>query len=238
MSAADNSETPTGPQLATPADRVASSPVADEQNLVPMWLAMLVLVLLLAIVGVGGFIVRGLVAGDRRAATPQEVQVNAWLSKVEQDSENPENHLGLGYAYQMDGRYDKALAEYEIVLKANPADTAALYNRGIIYLKLDSGAKGEKSLWAVLDVEPTHALAAKALGEYYLSQKHYRSLIEAVRPSVVAHPEMADLQFLMATAYENLGEKDWAIERYRLALKYAPDMTEARQGLERLGVTP
>jgi hypothetical protein len=48
----------------------------------------------------------------------------------------------------------------------------------------------------------------------------------------------ADLQYLMGLAYENLGRADWSETRYRLALKYYPDMQEAKEGLERLGVEP
>ncbi len=215
-----------------------SGSIPNEPEFVPAWLAVLVLVLLLAVVGVAGFVIRGLVSGEPRATSPAALQVNEWTAKVKEDPENPQNHLGLGYAYQMDGRYEQALQEYDTVLKTSPTDTAALYNKGVIYLKLDAGTKAEKSFWAVLDVEPTHALAAKALGEYYLSKGHYKSLVEAVRPAVQAHPEMADLQYLMAVAYENLGNTDWAIERYKLALKYSPDLVEAREGLARLGVTP
>jgi tetratricopeptide (TPR) repeat protein len=203
-----------------------------------MWLAAVVLVLLLLVMGVGGFAIRGLVAGDRRAVSPQELEVNRRLQEVKANPSDPQAHLALGYAYQQAAKYDKALAEYEIVLKSNPNDTAALYNRGIVYLRLGIGDKAEKSFWAVLNVDPTHVLAAKALGEYYAKDKHYRSMIEAVRPAVVAHPEMADLQYLMGVAYENLGNTDWAIERYKLALKYSPDMVDAREAEKRLGGTP
>lgn len=209
-----------------------------EENLIPTWLAMLVFVLLLAVMGLGGFVIRGFVAGDRRAVTPQEVEVSKWLQQVKDNPTDSSAHLGLGYAYQNAQRYDKALEQYDLVLKMNPADTAALYNRGVVYLKLNVGDKAEKSLWSVLNTDPTHALAAKALGDYYLKKHQYRSLIAAVRPAVVAHPEMADLQYLMGVAYDNLGETQWAVERYKLALKYAPDMTDARDALKRLGVTP
>lgn len=210
---------------------------ADE-NLIPAWLAVLVLVLLLGVMGLGGFVVRGIVAGDRRARTPQELEVNKWAKEVKANPDDPKAHLALGYAYQSDGRYKEALDQYRIVLEASPRDTAALYNRGVVYLKLGVADRAEQSFWEVLNVEPTHALAAKALGESYARKREYKSLVEAVRPAVIAHPEMADLQYLMGEAYENLGNKEWAAERYRLALKYSPDMTEARDGLKRLGVTP
>ncbi len=206
-------------------------------NLIPMWLAILVLVLLLGVMGVGGYVIRGVVAGEDRALSPREAEIESWRAKVRATPQDPAAHLGLGYAYQLDGRYDKALSEYQTVLDAEPRDTAALYNRGVVYLKLDVGRKAEESFWNVLEVEPGHVLAAKALGEYYTGKAQYRSAIRAVKPAAEAHPEMADLQYLMGLAYEKLGNKGWATERYKLAVKYAPDMQLAVEGLDRLGAS-
>lgn len=207
-------------------------------NLIPMWLAVLVLVLLLAVMGVGGYVIRGVVAGDRRALSLQEAEVEKWREKVREAPQDAAAHLGLGYAYQNAGRYDKALDEYATVLRFDPRDTAALYNRGVVYAKLDAGARAEEAFWDVLAVEPGHVLAAKALGEYYTGKKQYRSAVKAVRPAAEAHPEMADLQYLLGLSYEQLGNTRWAIARYKLALKYAPDMQPALEALQRLAVTP
>ena len=207
-------------------------------NLIPMWLATVVLVLLLGVMGVGGYVIRGVVAGDKRAQSPQDADIETWRAKVQNAPQDTSAHLGLGYAFQGAGRYDKALDEYATVLKADPRDTAALYNRGVVYMKLDAGRKAEESFWAVLRVEPTHALAAKALGEYYAGKQQYRSAVKAVRPAAEAHPEMADLQYLMGLSYEKLGKATWAAGRYRQALKYTPDMQQAIEGLDRLGVSP
>lgn len=208
----------------------------SEDNFIPMWLAVLVLVLLLAVTGVGGFVIRGVVAGDRPAVTREQLEVNSWLKQVSGNQSDPELRLGLGYAYQQAGQYDKALSEYAFVLKTDPRNTAALYNRGVVYLHLGLGDKAEASWWAALAVDKTQALAAKSLGDYYAGQKHYRSLVVAVKPAAQAHPEMADLQYLMGLAYEKQGDTALAIARYRLALKYTPDMVDARAGLKRLGV--
>jgi len=63
-------------------------------------------------------------------------------------------------------------------------------------------------------------------------------LIRAVGPVADTQESSADLQYLMGLAHENLGNPDRAEAYYRLALKYYPDMPEAREGLERLGVAP
>jgi tetratricopeptide (TPR) repeat protein len=221
----------------TPQRPTSEADVHAPGNLIPMWLAVLVLALLLAVMGVGGYVIRGVVAGEKRALSPQEADIESWRSKVREKPQDPSAHLGLGYAYQNAGRYDKALDEYATVLEKDPRDTAALYNRGVVYLKLDVGRKAEESFWAVLAVEPTHVLAAKELGEYYTGKKQFRSAVRAVRPAAEAHPEMSDLQYLMGLSYEKLGNKEWAIARYKAALKYTPDLQPAIEGLKRLEVT-
>lgn len=209
----------------------------DEEQLVPMWLAALVLVLLLAVVGLGGYVIRGLVSGQSRAATPQQLDVSTSAERVKKNPNDPQTHLALGYAYEVAGQYSKALAEYDAVLKLDPRNSAAFYNKGVVYLKLGQSKNAEQSWWQVLSVDKTQALAAKALGEYYAGKNQYKSLLVAVEPAADAHPEMADLQYLAGLGNEHIGKRDLAIQRYQLALKYSPDMAEALAGLKRLGVT-
>lgn len=219
-------------------DAPAHTPDAwEDQRLVPAWLAVLVLVLLLAVVGVGGYLVRGLISGNGQTMTPQQADLENWSQRVQANPNNAQAHLGLGYAYEISGQYDRALAEYATVLKLDPSSTAAYYNEGVVYSKQGRATLAEQSWWKVLALDKTQALAAKALGEYYADKRQYPSLLVAVGPAVDAHPEMADLQYLDGLANERLGHNDLAIQRYEAALKYSPDLTEARVALKRLGVT-
>lgn len=212
--------------------------MSDERpaDMVPAWLAVLVLVLLLSVMAVGGYVIRGVVDGRVRVSSPEDLRINQARKQLRSDPGNLEVRLQLAYAYQQSGRLDSALSEYEKVLESDAQNTAALYNEGIVYLRLGVQDRAEKRFWDVLKVEPTHELAAKELGAMYAERKQFRSLIRAVRPVVAARPELADLQYLMGVAYENLGRAEWAEARYRLALKYAPDMQEAREALVRMGV--
>lgn len=211
----------------------SSAEVAQDQ-LVPGWLALLVLVLLLAVVGLGGFIVRGLVTGEH-PRNPQDSAVLTARAAAAKQPGNVDALRELAFAYQQAKRYDQALSTYDRVLKLAPKDSASLYNKGVIYLALNVDDKAEETLWDVLENEPTHVLAAKALGDYYASKGQYRSVLVAVRPVVKAKPDMADLQYLMGLAYEHTGHPAWAKARYKLALRYVPDYKQARDGLARLG---
>jgi tetratricopeptide (TPR) repeat protein len=210
----------------------ATDPRADE--LVPVWLAVLVLLLLLALVGVAGYVIRARFSSSA-PRTAADIAVEKAQTAVASSPSGKQGHLDLGFAYEQDGMYKQAIDEYDEVLKLDPKDTAALYNKGMVYFQLQDPKKAEELLWDVLKVSPTHVLAAKALGDYYAGKGEYRSLVVAVKPAADARPDMADLQYLMGLAYEHLGHKDWAAGRYRDALKYVPDLPEARAGLKRLG---
>jgi tetratricopeptide (TPR) repeat protein len=195
----------------------------------------LVILLLLAVVGVGGYVLGGVIEGDRRPRSAAEAEVARWSEEVRRSPGSIEAHLQLGYSYQQAGNLDKAMMQYTYVIEKDPRNTGALYNRGVVYRRLGLGKQAEVAFWDVLEIEPDHVLAAMELGQYYADRHQYRSLITAVRPVVLVHPEVSGLQYLMGVAYENLGRPDWAKARYRLALKYAPDYVEARDALKRLG---
>ncbi len=205
-----------------------------EQPQVPAWLAVTVLVLLLAVVGAAGFIIRGQFEEGGSAQPSREIERKEAL--VEQNPEDVEGLLALGTSYHQAGRLREAIEQFDAALKIRPFDTAALYGKGLVLIDQGNDREAEETLWEVLERDPGHVLAAKTLGEFYAARGEYRSLVYTVRPVVEKNESAADLQYLMGLGYENLGRGDWAAARYRLALKYFPGMPEAQEGLERLGV--
>lgn len=204
-----------------------------DTRLVPVWLAVLVLVLLLAVAVLAGFMIRGLIV-DETPASVTEMTLEDWQREVEADPSDPDALIGLGYAYQQSGDYDRALEMYDRALELDPGNPGALYNKGVALLALGRGEEAEVVLWDVLEATPDHVLAAKTLGEYYIGLKQYKSALTALEPVAKARPEFADLQYLAGYSCEQLGLTEAAITYYRGALTYVPDHVEAREGLERL----
>jgi tetratricopeptide (TPR) repeat protein len=207
---------------------------AGDQNLVPAWMALLVLVLIIAVVGVGGFVVRGLLT-TRSQQSPTRAAIDEYSAAVTANPGDANARLNLAYAYQQDAQYQAALTEYDKVLQQEPKSTAALYNKGVIYMLLGQAKQGETALWDALKIDPANALAAKELGDYYVAKGQYKSLLVAVLPVVEAKPTLADLQYLAGLGYEKTGQPEPAKQHYREALKYTPDMQAAIDGLRRLG---
>jgi tetratricopeptide (TPR) repeat protein len=207
-----------------------SGPQAD---LVPGWLALAVLLLLVAVAAAGGFVVRGMLSdpGDGASA---ETSIAEWERAADRDPNDPETLLQLGYAYQLEERYEDALIAYESVIGLDPDNTGALYNRGMVLMQLERFKDAEAALWDVLEVAPDHALASKVLGEYYVAKSQYKSALVALEPVIATRPQFADLQYLAGYSCEQLGRTQEARAYYEAALTYAPDMVEARDGLVRL----
>lgn len=206
-----------------------------EQPQVPAWLAATVLVLLLAVVGAAGFIIRGLL--DEGGSTTSSRELERKEAAVERNPEDVQGLLALGASYHRAGRLNEAIEQFEAVLEIRPFDTAALYGKGLVFIDQGNDSRAEETLWDVLERDPGHVLAAKTLGEFYAARGEYESLVYTIRPVVEKNESAADLQYLMGLGYENLGRGDSAAERYRLALRYFPGMPEAQEGLERLGVS-
>lgn len=231
-------ETDAAPKLDAATGTEEPEPTDGRDQLVPVWLAALVLVLLLAVVGLGGYLARDILAERQDPETAEALEIQRWERAVAEDPGDTEAELNLGYAYQKTHQYEKAIERYDSVGGEKPYDTASRYNKGICLMELEQWDEAEETLREVLEIDPTHMLAAKELGDYYADAGQYRSVLEVVGPVVEEQESAADLQYLMGLAYERLEHADQAEARYRLALKYYPDMPEAREGLERLGAKP
>jgi len=218
-------------------DMGASSTRADLSHAsgahAPRWLVALVIVLAVAVVGLGVLVARGAVLKGR-----QRTGGDLRLGLLEEGVQARPNDLALrrqlAFAYQLAGRDDDALREYDAVLSEDPRDLAALYNKGLVTLSAGRRAEGERILLRVLELAPSHSLAAKALGELYVESAQFERVVDVVVPAADAHPGLADLQYLAGLGYENTRRPLEAEERYGRALSLMPDLTEAQRGLERV----
>jgi tetratricopeptide (TPR) repeat protein len=211
-------------------EHTAPTAVPKARRPIPLWLGALIVVLAAAVFIAAGFLLRAVTEGPRDSASAVERASTALQAKPG----STELRLQYAAALAAADRFDDARREYETILRTDPADTSALYGIGVTYAGQDRYKSAEAALWKVLEVDKTHALAARDLGDLYLSRKHYKSMLRAIEPALAAHPEMADLQYLAAVAYENLGRRADAIKHYRLTLRYIPDHVEARAALARL----
>lgn len=177
------------------------------------------------------------VAAIRTSERPS-TRVQQLTKRIDQNPKDPRARVELGFLYESEGRLDLALKQYNGALALQPRNTAALYNRGRIYLISGLDDKAEEAFWDVLEVDPDHVQASIFLGKIYVKRNQFRSLDVAVRPVADRNPHVAQLQYLAGLAAERAGNGGEAVIRYKRALLDDPDLVEARDGLDRLGVVP
>lgn len=206
---------------------------AGPENRVPTWLAVLVAVLLVGVLVTAGLLVRVIVMQER--VRTGDVAVMKAEQEAEAEAEPKINTvLRLAFQYQQRAQYDRALEKYDRALEMDSDNLAALYNRGIVLKAMGKTKAAEAALWDVLEIQPSHAMAAKSLGELYAERGQYRSMLVAVQPAARANPAMADLQYLEGLGLEKLGRMQRARAAYQRALTYDPDLVAARKGIERI----
>jgi tetratricopeptide (TPR) repeat protein len=197
----------------------------------PPWLVRLAVVLLLLVIVVGALVLR---AANKHPETVGEKRVRILESVLKRDPGDLVTRRQLAFAHLQNGDKRLAREEFDQVLEGAPNDVASLYNQGVLLLASGSTSEAERLLGRVLELQPTHAMAAAALGTYYLGAGRLDRLLTTVLPAADAHPEFADLQYLAGRGFEESKRPREAEARYRAALLLLPEMRSAKDGLDRV----
>lgn len=197
-------------------------------------LGILIVLASIAIVVVGGIIVRSVFMSAEAPRTALERDMEAAKAAVKAKPRDAGAHTDLGGVYFRMGDYDDAEIEFKRALSLNKLYLIAQFNLAMVYK-----AKGEtdlavKELNALLKKYPGDDTALYRLGEIYLEQKQYNKAIGAFRRSVEFNPIVADTHYKLGLAYEKTGKKALAVKQYRQVLRYIPDHAEARSAVRRL----
>jgi serine/threonine-protein kinase len=144
---------------------------------------------------------------------------------------SPVPRLELGYALQVAGQLDDAIASYEQALALDPNYAAVLTNLGALLVGKGEVDRGIACYRKAIDNDPKDAFAYTNLGNA-LSEKG------AVDEAITCHRKAVELEPELATAHSNLGatlysrgQVDEAIACYRKAIALDPTHAVAHGSL-------
>ncbi len=155
-----------------------------------------------------------LLLGDTEQAIPVLEQAVALRPDAD-------NRYALGNAYYDAGRYDKALAEYQAALAADPRHFSAAVRLGDTYDKLgrtDEAIAAYRRALTIKEDADVHAYVGMLLakqGEAEAAEAEYRASLR-LADNVLAHLGLAEL-------YQRAGQTDQAIAAYQAALRLQDD---------------
>lgn len=214
--------------------RRSSDPVVMTSR-IPSWVFGALALLVVMDVALAGILIRAK-ASDAKEVTPAYASIDSLEGRLEKSPNDPRILQQLAFEYRKSGMLDDALRVNRQIADMDPNNTSSRFHIGSILSSMGDNKRAEIAYWDVLEIDPTHATAAQALGEIYLGRRQYKSLLVAIEPAAVDHPEIADLQYLWGIGKEKTGDVAGARRAYWLAMERDPSLAEARTAYDRLHI--
>jgi tetratricopeptide (TPR) repeat protein len=155
------------------------------------------------------------------------------LSRESSGSQNAsvQEHFDRGRAYSEQGRFDKAIQEYQAALRINPNFAEAHNNLGWAYKQQGHLEEATDEYENALRIDPDFALAYHNLAWAYGEKGRFDKTIRAFQSALRINPNDAYAHFGLGWAYGEQGRWDKAINEYQTALCINPNLDNAHLNL-------
>ena len=149
---------------------------------------------------------------------------------VTEDNSITHNHYGAFLVEQ--GRYEKALAQFDEALRISPGYHAARKNKGAAFIDMGRFDEAVATFNELLRVAPDWPNAHYWLGVAYARKGTYHQAVGPFKEALRLRPDWPEAYNDLALVYLLLGNYDLAIENYRQALRLRPDYPQAINNLK------
>jgi tetratricopeptide (TPR) repeat protein len=139
-----------------------------------------------------------------------------------------------GKCYRESKQHKLAVDDYLAAIGVDPKMDVAYYELGATYQALNQHAKAAESFGSAIGIKSNNAdyYYARCVSYSYLN--NFKAAISDCEAAVRLRPRDADMLGALGRLYEDSGQKQRAIETYKLALSINPNQPEARDGLAAL----
>ena len=140
-----------------------------------------------------------------------ENEITLWRDTAEKSPVKFRPRINLGYAYELDGQFEKARQEYELAKVINPSSIRPYHDLGWVYYRQREWGKAADEIEQALTLDPSlhyEALLRRLLGSAYAKQGREPKAIVQWERAYQLEPWLNDLPEDLGWAY--LGEaKQW-----------------------------
>ena len=150
------------------------------------------------------------------------------------------DHFEKAVAYEREGAWEQAQAQYRLALKDNPDDSRSWVNLGRVYARAGQDASAVGCWRKAVEVNPSDAKAWNLLGGAAMRENDFPEALKDYTKAIESAPNDADLYYNAAIACRSMRRDADAATYYRRWLQLAPDAPgadadEARKFLEARG---
>ena len=156
-----------------------------------------------------------------------------WSDTVRKSPESGIPRNNLGRAYFSMGEIEKAVEQYRVALRINPAHAEARNNLGAALATRGRVDEAESELLIALKLDPDYSDAHNNIGILYGSRGDLDLAVVHFRKALGVRPDFPDAHHNLGVTYLNQGRVDPAIEHFRETLKLKPDAVNTHMNLAR-----
>lgn len=113
---------------------------------------------------------------------------------------------------QLDGRFEEAIARFQVAGRLRPEDPAVPVNLGQLYLQLNRTEEATANFKKALELDDQIPAAQYGLGQIAFTNRNYQSAIKYFEKAVSQAPGANRIHYALAMAYRGMGDIDKAKE--------------------------
>ncbi len=147
----------------------------------------------------------------------------------------PTDLIFLGHIYALQKNPTAMIIADSLANKA-PYQKEALYIKGVYFASKKEFQKSILCFNQCISIDYTFMEAYREKAKSLFQLKEYQEAINVLSKATTIQNSFAEGYYLMGQCYENIHNKNKAIEAYQKCLLFDPDYTDANNALSRLGL--
>jgi tetratricopeptide (TPR) repeat protein len=199
------------------------------------WWQSLTILLLTLVVSVGtGYYVSQKYFWSNMDMNRINEQLHHYKSLVDQNPNDPQHRVNLGYTYFLKNDNDNAIKQLKIAVDLDNKNYNAYLNLSIVYNDEKNFDEGLKMAQKAVELNPRDYKGQLQKGTIYRELKMYEDSLESLNQANQLMPGNVDIIFQIGLLAEERGLKKEAADIYKDALTYEPLYKPALEGLDRV----
>jgi tetratricopeptide (TPR) repeat protein len=204
------------------------------QKKVKWWKSILILFLTLGISVSAAYYISDTFFWSKIDMNRVNEQLTYYKNKVEEQPNDPQQRVNLGYTYFLKGKNEDAIKQFKVALDLDKDFYDAYLNLGIVYKDEERYDEALKMFQKVTDIAPRDYKGHLYKGIAYRQLKMYDDAIEVLSQANVLMPGNSQIISEIGRVAEEQGQTKEAEELYKEALNYDPLFKTALEGLDRI----
>ncbi len=154
--------------------------------------------------------------------------MDLWNYVIQKEPDNaPPAYYNRGQIFMNGGRFDKAIGDYSMAIRLNPAYQEAVYNRGLAFEKSGQPARAAEDYERAISLNPSNYQAFNNRGVLYAAAGSYDKAIDFFTRALIIKPEYPDAYFNRGITYTLTGRRDLALADFSKAVELNPQFAAA-----------